>query len=239
MKQDSIQIAALILAGGMGIRMSKERPKQFLEIGGKPVIAYTMEAFEQHTDIEILAVVCRPEWIDYVKETATQCRITKLKTCLEGGENSFESLCHGIEGLLAIGCNRDTIVLVHDAVRPFVSQQIITGNIETCRRWGNAVTALRSEEAFAYSSDGHFSQKYQSRENLYSIQTPHTFKLGDIADACRQAKADGYIPQSLYTMMAEQGKNIYMASGEIGNFKLTYSEDVAFCRAIIEKRLLD
>ncbi|MCH5327666.1 MAG: 2-C-methyl-D-erythritol 4-phosphate cytidylyltransferase [Coprobacter sp.] len=235
MTAENTHIVALILAGGKGNRVhSSERPKQFIETDGVPIIVDTLSAFQQHPEVDAIAVVCLPEWIEYVEEKMAQHGIHKFSGCFPSGESGFESLCHGIEGLRSNGYENDTIVLVHDAVRPFVSQQIISGNIETCRRHGNAITALRSEEAFARSADGLLSNGYLSRENIFRIQTPHTFRLGDIISACEWARQKGETPQSLYTLMASRTAfPLYMTPGEMINFKLTYPEDIALYRTVI------
>lgn len=235
MKAEDIHTVALILAGGKGYRVhSPERPKQFIETDGIPIIAHTLSAFQQHAEIDAIAVVCSPEWFEYVEKMAVRHNMAKFFSCFESGDCGFESLCRGIEGLLSAGCGKDTIVLVHDAVRPLVSQQIISGNIETCRSHGNAITALRSEEAFASSDDGHRSTGYISRENIFRIQTPHTFRIEDISDACQWAREKKMVPQSLYTLMAaRQSGPLYMTPGEARNFKVTYPEDIVLYRAVI------
>ena len=241
MKPESTHTVALILAGGTGDRIQSTRPKQFLEIDGVPVIARTMAAFQQHTGIESVAVVCQPQWADYVRATAARNGIHKLTACIDGGNSGFESLSRGVEGLASLGFGDDTIVLVHDAVRPLVSQRIITGNIETCRRCGNAITALRCDEALAHSSDGNLVESYMPREHKYRIQTPHTFRLADILKACRQAATgtSASAPQSLYVLMAAQEDcTLHMTAGETRNFKLTYPEDIVFYESIAKTECL-
>ncbi len=218
---------ALILAGGNGCRMHGEKPKQFLEVNGKPVIAYTLQAFDAHSGIDCLAVVCMPEWQAWVKALATQLGLQKPLHLFDAGATSHDSIRNGIRGLVDKGFDAHSVVLVHDAVRPLVSARIISENIATCCDRGNAVTVVRGCESYLYSEDGISSSACYRRELMYRVQTPHTFRLADIAEAYDAAGQQQRVAQSLYVLMAELGKApFFFVKGERRNFKLTYHEDL-------------
>ena len=137
---------ALLTAAGSGTRMGQDIPKQFLNVNDRPVIVYTLQAFQQHPDIDEIAVVCIDGWQQVLWAYAKQFNITKLKLVVEGGENGQASIRNGVMELVK-QYSDDDIVLVHDAIRPNVSQEIISGCIATCRLKGSAIAVIACAEA--------------------------------------------------------------------------------------------
>ena len=138
---------ALLTAAGSGNRMGQDIPKQFMTIDNKPVIIYTMQAFQSHPEIDAIAVVCLHGWEVVLQSYANQYNITKLRWIFPGGDTNQGSIYNGITGLRDAGCSDDDIVLVQDGVRPLVSKEIISNNISTCMKYGYAVTGLLCKEA--------------------------------------------------------------------------------------------
>ena len=159
---------ALLIAGGSGNRMGQEIPKQFIHVDDCPIIVHTMKAFERHPDIEAIAVVCLEGWETVLRSYSNQFSITKLRWIFKGGETGMESIHNGIYGLKAEGCNDDDLILVHDGVRPLVSQDIISSNIATCKRFGNAITGIQCREAILVSDDGFNAEKKYSARQTHS-----------------------------------------------------------------------
>jgi len=150
---------ALIIAGGSGNRMGQDIPKQFMHVENCPIIIHTMRAFQQHADIHGIAVVCLAGWETVVQSYANQFCIDKLKWIFPGGSNGQESIHNGIYGLKEAGCQDDDLVLIHDAVRPLLSQDIISSNIATCQQYGYAITGIKCREAILESEDGFARQQ--------------------------------------------------------------------------------
>ena len=142
---------ALIIAGGSGNRMGQDIPKQFMHVNNCPIIIHTMKAFQQHPDIHGIAVVCLQGWETVVQSYANQFMIDKLRWIFPGGSNGQESIRNGIYGLRDAGCKDDDLVLVHDAVRPLLSQDIISSNIAICQQYGYAITGIKCREAILES----------------------------------------------------------------------------------------
>ena len=146
---------ALIFAGGSGTRMnSKTRPKQFLELNGKAIIIHTLEYFERCSEIDNIAVVCIADWIDYLKELLKKNFITKVKWIVPGGSTGQESICNGLKAIYA-DCPdpKDSVVLIHDGVRPLISEQLIKDNIECVRKYGTAITVVPQNETVVSIND--------------------------------------------------------------------------------------
>ena len=134
---------ALIIAGGSGNRMGQDIPKQFIHVNNCPIIVYTMLAFQKHPDISAIAVVCLGGWETVLASYAHQYNVTKLRWVFPGGASGQESIRNGIYGLRNNDVKNNDLVLIHDAVRPLVSQSIISSNIATCQHYGYAITAAR------------------------------------------------------------------------------------------------
>lgn len=233
---NKVRNIALIMAGGFGDRMGADTPKQFMCLGGVPVILYTLKMFQEHPDIDVIAVVCVSGWEDFVYSLAFEHGVTKLKHVFAGGKSSHDSIRTGIMELCRLYAPQDRI-LVHDAVRPFVSLEIISRNIEVCREKGNAITAVLDNEALMYSVDGICSEKCFSRDVMYRAQTPHTFRLEVLKDAYEEAQQKGICSQSLYTLMTDLGRYpLYIAQGSRLNMKLTVPEDRVVFEAILSAR---
>ena len=225
---------ALLLAGGKSSRMNTNRPKQYIEVNGESVLKHTMKAFQQHPLIQDIYVVCARGWEETVCEEAQSGEITKFRHTIIGGDTSFQSLKNGITYLLQEVKDKDAIVLVHDAVRPLISQDVISRNIAVCLTHGNAITAVRSQEAFLVSENGSSSSSYVPRENLLRAQTPHTFPLKTLKDMMDKANEHGIThSQSLFTLANELGfLPLHIAQGDIMNFKLTYPNDILIYHAL-------
>lgn len=227
---------ALIIAGGRGMRMGQEIPKQFLTVNDKPVIAYTMEAFQKHPDVDVIAVVCVEGWDSVLAAYARQYGITKLKHIIPGGENGQGSIRNGVFELEK-HYGKDDVVLIHDAIRPMLSQDIISGCIATTKERGSAIVTIPCQEAMLETRDQVSTRASYPRENLRRTQTPQGFPLGRICDAHRRALERG-ITNSVAscTLMVELGETVYFCAGSEKNIKLTTPEDMEIFRALLSLR---
>ena len=224
---------ALIIAGGKGLRMQQEIPKQFITVNEKPVIVYTMEAFQRHADIDAIAVVCIEGWENILAAYAKQYHITKLRHIIPGGENGQGSIRNGVFELEK-HYGRDDLVLVHDAIRPMLSTEIISSCIATATQYGSAIAVVPCQEAMLETQDQISTNSSYPRANLKRTQTPQGFPIGVLADAHREALERG-ITNSIAscTLLVELGKTIYFSAGSEKNIKLTTPEDIDIFRALL------
>ena len=226
----------LLIAGGSGNRMGQDIPKQFMHVDGAPIIIWTLKAFEQHPDIEAIAVVCLRGWETVLQSYANQFCIKKLKWIFPGGDTGFESIHNGIYGLKEAGCDDEDLVLIHDGVRPLLSQEIISSNIAICKAYGYAVTGIQCREAILESHDGFTSKTSIPRDTLIRTQTPQTFRLGNIIKAHEHAKVKGITDTvSSCTLIAELEEDIEMhiVPGSEKNIKITTVEDLEMIKALM------
>lgn len=223
----------LIIAGGAGNRMHQDIPKQFLTVNEKPVIVYTLEAFQNHPEIDVIAVVCIEGWEQVLWAYAKQFNITKLQYVVKGGQNGQDSIRNGVMELEQHFKVED-LVLIHDAIRPMVSAEIISDNIRVAREHGNAITVIPCAEAMLQTEDGIVSVGSYPRSRLKRTQTPQAFRIGDICDLHRRALQAG-ITNSVAscTLMIEMGEQVYFSAGSEKNIKLTTVEDIDIFKALL------
>ena len=224
---------AFVTAGGSGGRMHKDTPKQFLELQGMPVIIHTLLKFEQSNDIDVIIVVCLNGWIDKLKALALKYNITKLEAIVEGGSNSQESISKGIGYLLGNGYSEDDIVLVHESVRPFITDKIIADNITSCMERGNAVTVVRGNESYLYSEDGISSERHFLREKMFMVQTPQTFRCGEIKRAYEQPYRPTFTDDA--SVYEAAGYSPRLVEGNRENLKITLPVDLALAEILLSR----
>ncbi|MGN0181265.1 MAG: 2-C-methyl-D-erythritol 4-phosphate cytidylyltransferase [Candidatus Ornithomonoglobus sp.] len=229
----------VIFAGGVGSRMnSKEKPKQFLEIYNKPVIIHTLEYFEHHPMIDAVAVVCIEDWMDYLKELLYQFRIEKVRKIVPGGATGQLSIYNGLEAAKEISDSEDTIVLIHDGVRPLINKKVITDNINSVRKNGSAITTAVVKETILVVNPEDLSIDYvPNRANSRIAKAPQSFYLKDILGAHKKALEAGitdFIDSA--TMMQHYGHKLFLIDGPDENIKITTPDDFYTMRAILEAK---
>lgn len=226
---------ALLTAGGSGNRMGQDIPKQFMCIDNKPIIIYTLQSFQFHPEIDAIAVVCLEGWEIVLQSYANQFNISKLRWIFRGGDTNQGSIYNGIVGLSSSGCSDNDIVLVHDGVRPLVSEEIITNNILTCKQYGYAVTGLTCKEAIMELAKDCVIKVDIPRERLIRTQTPHTYRLGNLLDVHRKSQEYKIFNSvASCTLVAEMGITQHLVQGsEKNGLKLTNPQDVDLFKAMI------
>lgn len=224
---------ALIIAGGHGARMKQDIPKQFINVNDKPVIIYTLEAFQNHPEINAIYVVCLDGWQGFLEAYSKQYKITKLKGIVEGGKCGQESIYNGICAISKNYSNED-LILVHDAIRPLVSGDTISDNIATCGKFGNAITVIPCMEAMLRSDDQIESDESILRDSLFRAQTPQTISVGDAVQLHKEAAEKGITDSvATCTLLIELGRKVFFAKGSELNIKITKSDDITLLKALL------
>ena len=227
--------AAIIIAGGSGKRMGHDIPKQFIKIEGKPIIIYTLEAFEQHPGIDAIEVVCLDGWQEILSAYAEKFGISKLKWMVTGGSFAQESIKNGVFGLRD-KLSDDDIVVIHDGIRPMVDDDVLTDVIVKCGLYGNAVTSLPYNEQIFVKTDEETTRQYIPRDTLRRVQTPQAYRYGLLYNSYKRAFEEKIgISESSYTntMMVDLGETLYFAAGSDKNIKLTTQDDLELFRALM------
>lgn len=225
----------ILIAGGVGNRLGAPVPKQFVEVLGKPVIAYTMEHFQNHPDIDAIELVCVDGFQDHLKSIADKYGITKVIKIVNGGAEYERSIMNGVVGLEGIA-KPDDVVMIHWSASPFINEEMISDNIRVCKEKGNAITASYSYLLYG-SNDGDCAKKAINRESFMTLSAPQSFLYKNIVDLYKQVeekKLFETIDEHHTTVfMAELGIPLYFSKGSHTNIKITTREDLDLFRGYL------
>lgn len=226
---------AVIFAGGTGTRMNtKTKPKQFLTLHGKEIIVYTLEHFENHPDIDGISVVCIESWLDYFKKLVDKYQFKKIKWISPGGNTGQESIFNGLNAMRG-QIPDDSIVLIHDGVRPLIDEDLISKNIEMAKEKGSSVTVVAATETVMVINDKGELAESVNRHKCRFARAPQAYKYCELLGAHDHAREQGintYIDSA--TMMRAEGHTLYPVMGKPENIKITTPSDYYTFRAIVE-----
>ncbi len=224
---------AMIIAGGSGNRMNQDIPKQFLTVNEKPVIIYTLEVFQKHPLIDEITVVCIEGWEPALWAYVKQFNLTKVTTVVKGGDCGQNSIYRGLQEIKKSHKMED-IVLVHDAIRPMVSEEIISDCIRKTVEYGSAIACIPCAEAMLVTGNQYSSGCIFEREQLKRTQTPQGFRLGKLLEVHERALEQGITKSTAScTLMIEMGEEVYFSKGSEKNLKLTTIEDIDIFKALL------
>lgn len=224
---------AMIIAGGSGNRMHQDIPKQFLTVNEKPVIIYTLEVFQRHSAIDAITVVCIEGWEQVLWAYVKQFNLTKVTAIVKGGDCGQNSIYRGLK---EIKKNHDLedIVLVHDAIRPMVSEEIISDCISKTVEFGSGIAVIPCVEAMLVSENEEDSVQLFNRNHLKRTQTPQGFRVGRLLKLHERALTQGITNSTAScTLMIEMGEEVHFSKGSEKNLKLTTIEDIDIFKALL------
>ncbi|MBQ8635170.1 2-C-methyl-D-erythritol 4-phosphate cytidylyltransferase [bacterium] len=229
---------AIIFAGGAGKRLNSNEnsiPKQFLKINEKPIIVHTLELFQKHEKIDKIYVAIHPDYKKYMKELVEYFHISKIAGIIEGGETGQDSIYNALN-LAKKDNDENSLVLIHDGVRPNITFKTISRNIDCAKKNGNAITCTPCYETILISENHTNPQHVPYRKNTFSAQAPQTFRLNEIYEAHETTrkinpKYDNIVDSC--TLFKTLNKPTYMIEGNRGNIKITTIEDLYLLRALI------
>ena len=229
---------ALLTASGVGTRTGQDIPKQFIHVDNKPIIIYTLEAFQNSPEIDEICVVILKGWEEMLNAYAKQFNISKLKYVVNGGKTGQESIFNGLREIRKHRNDKD-VVLIHDGNRPLVSEEIIEDSLKTFREHGNAVTAIPCTEV-VFNVEGKnddYAISSIDRDYLKRTQTPHTYELGDIIDIHKRANEKGITNTAASCeLMRLFGRESYFSMGSEKNLKITTTDDLEIFRALLHSK---
>lgn len=230
-------VYGVILAGGIGKRMgSSEKPKQFLNIGGRPIIIHTIEKFALINDFEEVLVVCPKEWMEYTNELISKyIPLREHIIVLEGGDTRNETLMNSIKYIEKRGKLDDsTVIVTHDAVRPFVTRRIIKDNIAAMKEYDACDTVIPATDTIVESLDNDNISQIPDRKFLYQGQTPQTFKALKLRNLYNElSNEEKEILTDAAKIFVIKGHSVHLINGETFNIKITYPYDLTVAEALI------
>lgn len=233
-------VFGLILAGGIGSRMgSAEKPKQYLTIGGKPILIHTVEKFLLHDSFEKLIVLCPAQWMSHTKQLIQKyCgEDSERLIVLEGGSTRNETIMNAISYIeKEYGLDDDTLVVTHDSVRPFLTYRIIEENIKYGKKYGAVDTVIPATDTIVESAGGDVISSVPDRKTMYQGQTPQTFnakKLKELYYSLTEEEKE--ILTDASKIFVIKGEKVYLVKGEVFNTKITYPYDLRVAEALLQE----
>lgn len=226
---------ALVIAGGTGKRTGQDIPKQFINVNDKPILIYTLEAFQNHPDISAIEVVCLDGWHEILKAYTKQFGIDKMKWVVSGGNTCQESIRNGVF-FLKNKCKDHDIVVIHDGIRPMIDEEVLSNAIDTCKKYGNGVSSLDYNEQIFRKKDSISTKEYIPRDLLKRVQTPQAYEFSCLLQSYEKSFREGIgIYESSYTntMMVDLGETLYFSKGSDKNIKITTSDDFELFKALL------
>ena len=225
---------ALIVAGGKGKRMGRDISKQFICINNKPIIWYTIKAFENCEHIDGIFVVISKDDMEYFNENVLKVYdFKKILAVVEGGSERQDSVYNG---LLAI--EECDIVLIHDGARPFVSEKIIKQGIDYAKIYGAAACGVIPKDTIKVRDEESFSKETFKRDTLFAVQTPQCFNYESIKKAHDAIREENLIVTDDTMAIEKLGKKVYLYEGSYTNIKVTTPEDIELAE-IISRCIID
>ena len=216
---------------------SRVKPKQFINVYGKPIIIHTLELFDNHEDIDAIAVACLEDWIPYLEELLEKFNIKKVKKIVPGGASGQESIYNGLKAAEEIAGGEKSIVLIHDGVRPLIHAKTISDNIASVQEHGSAITSVTVKETVLVVSKDNSIDSVPKREDTRLARAPQSFYLDEIIGAHRKAIAENKLDFiDSCSMMQYYGKKLYLIEGPQENIKITTPDDFYTMRALLDAK---
>lgn len=232
---------AIILAGGTGTRVGADVPKQFVPVNGKPILAYTLEVFQENQNIDAIEVVCHKDWVEEVERICAEYRISKKKWLCVGGDTFQESTINGIYHLRG-EISDDDIVVISFGVSPLTPQADIDDSIRVCKLHGNAIASVDMDLCTCIKDDEYGSSQNILRETLKGFANPWTFRYGELYDAYEQVRKAGILetlePHTTSVYLA-LGKKLWFSQCTAPQTKITRRGDIDIFEGLLllqEKR---
>lgn len=223
---------ALLLAAGTDPTFQMDIPKQFVNVYNRPIIVYTMEIFQSHPQIDAIIVACLKGWENMVEAYARQFHISKLRWVIQGGRNGQETSKLAVDRLMEC-CSEKDIIVIHDAIRPMVSADIISDSIDICNRKGMGIAAVTSMDNVMMTDDGMTGRLSISRYAFRRIQTPQTYFMGELKRAHAEALEKDIIGENdTNNMISRLGRNVHFSKGSDLNLKINTVEDIEIFKAL-------
>lgn len=219
-------IIAIIPAGGKGLRAGitlngNAIPKQYLKVNRKEIIVYTLQTFQKNKLINKIIIAAEPEYFNLLLSLVKKYKLSKVKLIVEGGKMRQDSVYNA---LLSSAADKNDLIVVHDAARPLLPNDVLTNAILSAKKNGNALVCIKAKDTLIKGK--RFVDEYLNRDEVYYVQTPQIFKYRDLQRALNKAHRENFIGTDESMLIKQIGKKVNIVEGSVFNFKITTKEDV-------------
>jgi 2-C-methyl-D-erythritol 4-phosphate cytidylyltransferase len=229
-----MKTVAIIPAGGKGLRTGITKkgnavPKQYLKINGKELIVYTLLTFQKNRNINRIVVAAEPEYFEFLVKLVKKYKLTKLKLIVEGGATRQDSVYNA---LLSSEADSNDLIVVHDAARALLPDEVLTNAINTAKKMGNALVCIRVKDTLIKGKQT--VGEYLNRDEVYYVQTPQIFKYKDLLKAMNKSNREKFIGTDESMLVKRTGRKVNIVEGSVFNFKVTTKEDIELFKKLIK-----
>lgn len=221
-------VSVVIAAAGKGSRMGTEKNKQYIDLLGKPILARTIQQFEDSALIDEIIIVANEAEVELCSETVEKYNYKKVRAITAGGATRQQSVYNGLRKV----SSECVVVLIHDGARPFIDEMSIARCIEAAKKHGSAIVAVPSKDSIKRVGPDGFVKETVERNGLWRIQTPQGFRYGLIMDAHRKAEQDGFSGTDDAVLLERAGHKVMLVMGSYNNIKITTKEDLTMAEFI-------
>lgn len=220
---------AIIPAAGKGLRSGLATPKQYLKVNGKEIIVYTLQTFQKNKLINKIIIAAETEYFSLLIKLVKKYKLSKVKLIVEGGSTRQQSVYNAV---LSSDANDNDLLVVHDAARALIPNDILKNAIISAKKNGNALVCIKAKDTLIKGKKT--VDKYLNRDEVYYVQTPQIFKYRDLQIALSKADKEKFIGTDESMLVKRLGKKVHIVEGSVFNFKITTKEDVDMFRRLIK-----
>ncbi|GMR25172.1 MAG: 2-C-methyl-D-erythritol 4-phosphate cytidylyltransferase [Ignavibacteria bacterium] len=213
---------AVIPAGGKGVRSGFPTPKQYLKFNNKELIAYTLDVFQLNNLIDEIIISAKGDYINLLNDLKKKYNLSKISKVVEGGNTRQDSVYNALKSMESVSEN--DLVIVHDAVRPLLPQNVLTNAIEIAKQKGNALVCIKAKDTLVKGN--RVVENYLDRDEVYYVQTPQIFLYSVLMKAMENAFENNYMGTDESMLVRQIGEKVNIVEGSVYNFKITTAEDV-------------
>jgi 2-C-methyl-D-erythritol 4-phosphate cytidylyltransferase len=220
---------AIIPAGGKGLRSGLATPKQYLKVNGKEIIVYTLQTFQENKHINKILIAAEPEYFPLLLKLVKKYKLNKVKLIVEGGSTRQQSVYNAV---LSSEADDNDLLVVHDAARALIPNEILTNSILSAKKNGNALVCIKAKDTLIKGKK--FVDEYLNRDEVYYVQTPQIFKYKELKRALDKAHKEEFVGTDESMLIKRTGKKVNIVEGSVFNFKITTKEDVELLRRLVK-----
>jgi 2-C-methyl-D-erythritol 4-phosphate cytidylyltransferase len=220
---------AIIPAGGKGLRSGLATPKQYLKVYGKEIIIYTLQTFQKNKLINKIIVAAEPEYFSLLIQLVKKYRLSKVKLIVEGGNTRQQSVFNAV---LASEADSNDLLVVHDAARALLPDNVLTNSILSAKKSGNSLVCIKAKDTLIKGKK--FVDEYLNRDEVYYVQTPQIFKYQELYKALVEAESENFVGTDESMLVKKTGKKVNIVEGSVFNFKITTKEDVQLFKKLVK-----
>jgi 2-C-methyl-D-erythritol 4-phosphate cytidylyltransferase len=218
---------AIIPAGGKGLRSGITTPKQYLRVSGKEIIVYTLQTFQKNKLINKIIIAAEPEYFTLLIKLVKKYKLPKVELIVEGGNTRQQSVYNAV---LSSEADDNDLLVVHDAARALLPDDVLTNSIVTAKKNGNALVCIKVRDTLIKGKK--FVSEYLNRDEVYYVQTPQIFKYKELHKALGKAQRENFVGTDESMLVKRTGKSVNIVEGSVFNFKITTKEDIALFRKL-------